>query len=86
MESIGTIIGVVVGLLSIIIYFTGGFDRVYHYFADEIRIVIREERFLPGSATDEFDVVFSLVNVAKQQIYVNTLSLQLGDYVTGGLL
>lgn len=84
MESIGALIAVVVGLLTIIGYFTGAFDKLYHHFADEIRIVVREQRFLPGAASDQFHLVFSLVNVAKQPIYVNALTLQLGDYTTGG--
>jgi hypothetical protein len=45
MGPIGTIVGAIVGLLTLLGYLTGGFDRVYHYFADGIRIVIREEGF-----------------------------------------
>jgi hypothetical protein len=82
-EPIGKVIGVVVGSLTILGYLTGAFGWVYHYFWDEMRIVVREQQFLPGASADQFHVVFSLVNLAKQTVYVNALTLQLGDYIKG---
>ncbi len=84
MELFGKLIGPVVGLLTIIGYFTGSFGKVYHYFWDDMKIVVREQQFLRGAAVDQFHVGFSLVNNSNQTVYVNALTLQLGDYVSGG--
>jgi hypothetical protein len=84
MEVVGKLIGPVVGLLTIIGYFSGAFDKVYHYFGDDMKIVVREQQFLQGATADQFHVAFSLVNSTSQTVYINLLTLHLGDYVIGG--
>lgn len=84
MEVIATLIGAVVGVLAILGYFTGALEKLYHHFTDEIRIVVREQEFLQGTDSDRFNLRFSLVNTSERPIYVNLLTLRIGDDSTGG--
>ena len=74
-------------LLALVVllgFCSGAFERVYHFFADDIRFVIRNEEFTKGEDHDVMKLKFSLINVCRQEVFVNSLKLRVGNYAVGG--
>lgn len=84
LTKLSVLLAVLVTITTLIGVFTGTLDKLYHFFAKDITIAVRNEELVKGEDTDLMKLKFSLINTCKSDVFINSLKLRVRASGIGG--